>query len=373
VDDRLVSYLAQGGEILVSTEHDVLYDHTPNIRRLGLENRLAYVIGVEITSAYESDVLPDTIGHANAFPLVSQPYAHRRGAPANENIRWRDVIAELRKSPANPVIQLNHPRFVREPGKDPSAEEEEEIFDPQAFFSHMGPASERFDPHQPLSAGANAVLVEPDPTTGIRDIDFDAIELLNGPYYASYRKARDDWFSLLRQGERLAGTANSDSHRLTTTEVVLSPRNMVYMGSDTIGDFDADRFVTAVREGRLYGTTGPLFTSVQVDKAGIGDIHHGEKGTLSVVVEAPEWVNIDRIRVFDNGIKVHEDTIQASTAFELPMHFEQDSFVVIEVEGQAGKEFARILPGHIPFAFTNPIYVDADGDGAWTPIGTPLP
>jgi hypothetical protein len=43
------------------------------------------------------------------------------------------------------------------------------------------------------------------------------------------------------------------------------------------------------------------------------------------------------------------------------------------VEGEAGEEYASILPGHIPFAFTNPIYVDADGDGEWTPIGAPLP
>ena len=109
------------------------------------------MIGAEITSAYESDTLPNTIGHANAFPLVSQPFAHRRGAPAHEDRRWRDVIAELRKSHANPVIQLNHPRFVLEPGKDPSVDEQEEIEDPQAFFSHMGPVSKRFDPHQSLA------------------------------------------------------------------------------------------------------------------------------------------------------------------------------------------------------------------------------
>jgi hypothetical protein len=372
IDDRLVSYMAQGGEVLVSTEHDNVYDFTPDIQRLGLEDRLAYVVGMEITSELKSEIAPHTIGHANAFPLLSEPFIYRNGAVPHENRRWREVIAELRQSPVQPVIQLNHARYDLEYMNKLEKDGQPGI-EPQAFFSHMGPAGKRFDPHSPLSSGANAVLVEPDPKTGVRDIDFDAIEMLNGPHLTSYHRLRVDWFTLLRQGERLIGAANSDSHTLETEHVVLSPRNMVFVEDDTVGGFSEERFIRAIREGRLYGTSGPLFGKVSVNDAGIGDTHMGNEGTLTVVVEAAPWVDVRVVRVFDNGVKIHEGPIVAGTPFELPMKFEADTFIGVEVEGEAGEEYQRILPGHVPFAFTNPIYVDADGDGTWTPIGTPVP
>jgi hypothetical protein len=43
--------------------------------------------------------------------------------------------------------------------------------------------------------------------------------------------------------------------------------------------------------------------------------------------------------------------------------------VTIEVEGPAQGVYAELYPGFTPFAFTNPIFVDADGDGAWTAPG----
>ncbi len=49
----------------------------------------------------------------------------------------------------------------------------------------------------------------------------------------------------------------------------------------------------------------------------------------------------------------------------------------VEVEGRAepGSVYARLAPGFTPFAFTNPIRVDAQGDGRWEPPGlqSPLP
>jgi len=47
----------------------------------------------------------------------------------------------------------------------------------------------------------------------------------------------------------------------------------------------------------------------------------------------------------------------------------RDAFVTVEVEGPAEGTYAAVLPGFVPFAFTNPILVDADGDGSWTAPG----
>ena len=55
------------------------------------------------------------------------------------------------------------------------------------------------------------------------------------------------------------------------------------------------------------------------------------------------------------------------------MRFEADSFVTVEIEGRPGRVYSALAPGFAPFAFTNPIFVDADGDGQWTAPGLPSP
>ena len=50
-----------------------------------------------------------------------------------------------------------------------------------------------------------------------------------------------------------------------------------------------------------------------------------------------------------------------------------DAFVTTEVHGQASDPFTTVLPDYASFAFTNPIWVDADGDGSWAPPGLAAP
>ena len=45
--------------------------------------------------------------------------------------------------------------------------------------------------------------------------------------------------------------------------------------------------------------------------------------------------------------------------------------MTVEVEGDPTGVYAELLPEFTPFAFTNPIFVDADGDGRWTAPGHP--
>ena len=55
------------------------------------------------------------------------------------------------------------------------------------------------------------------------------------------------------------------------------------------------------------------------------------------------------------------------------MDFERDSYLVVEVEGPPAGDFAAVLPGFTPLAFSNPVFVDADEDGQWSPPGLPHP
>jgi hypothetical protein len=207
----------------------------------------------------------------------------------------------------------------------------------------------------------NAALLERGPR-GTRDIDFDAIELLNGPSLDRYRRVRDDWFALLRQGVVRTGTANSDSHR--AGEVAAAPRNLIRMDDDPAA-FDETAFVRAVRAGYVVGTTGPLLDA-SIGDAKIGELHRGRDGAIRVDVHAAPWIPVKQVRVYVNGRLAHEAEASQAMTVWFPHEYDRDAFVTVEVEGPADALYGARLPGFTPFAFTNPIYVDADDDGKWT-------
>lgn len=366
VRERIAAFVAQGADVVVATEHDRIFDYGPLIRELGLQTNLASVVGIELTSSTRSDEAPHTFGHANALPLPLQPSAYRGGAPDTEARRLRRAIADVRAFGGDRIVQLNHPR-----AGDPARVRE------GALFTHLAVVGEPFEPARPLDVAPNKALIERDPETGLRDLDFDAIELLNGADVSPYWIARGDWFSLLRQGEIRTATANSDSHRLR--ELVALPLNYVRMADDRVAAFDEAAFVRAILDGKLFGTTGPL---VEVALAGEGDLRAGpgerfpaDRGTLHVAVRAAPWVPVSEGRVYVDGDLRERFAIVAGEEKEIDLAFPADAFVTVEVEGEPGGLYADIAPGHTPLAFTNPVFVDADGDGAWDPPGLepPLP
>jgi len=353
---RIATLLAQGLDVAVSTDHDQLVDYAPVIRSLGLEDRVASVVGAEITSTAREASVPHTAGHMNAFPLPLRPEQYRNGAPQSEGVRVRRIVQNIRSLGGERLVQLNHPR-----GRGGGEKAEN-------YFSHLAVTGEPFDPTLALETAPNRVLIEPDPDTGLRDLDFDAVELMNGPGAVYYHRTRAYWFSLLLQGEFRAATANSDSHRLG--QLLAQPRNYVRLAGDTPGRFDEAGFVRAVREGRLYGTTGPIL-EVGLGEAELGETFQGSSGTLRVGVEAADWVPVSTLRVYVNAALEEEMPIRAGEVREVGLEFAGDAFVTVEVEGEVDATFEALSPGFRSFAFTNPIFVDADGDGKWTAPGLP--
>ncbi len=347
---RVASFVAEGAEVLVATDHDVITDYGPVIRELRLATEIASVVGQEVTSSVSTPEAPHTFGHANAFPLSRHPLESRGGAIRSEGRRLRAVIADVRALGGERIVQLNHARGRAGDDSD------------QSFFEHMS-IGRSFDPTLSLRAAPNAALLEAGPA-GARDLDFDAIELLNGPSLDRYRRLREDWFALLRQGIVRAATSNSDSHRLG--EIAGAPRNLVQLEADTPVGFDEAAFVHAVRAGRIVGTTGPILDA-KVGDAGIGALHHGRDTSIRVDVHAAAWVPVATVRAYVNGRLAHETEASQGMTVWFPHVFDRDAFVTIEVEGSADATYAARLPGFTPFAFTNPIFVDADGDGRWTP------
>jgi len=364
LERQLAAFAAFGGEVLVASEHDRVFDPRSALRRLGLGDRVIGLVGVEVTGSYTGGASPYTIGHLNAFPVPYDVTAPRGGAPRAEGRRLREVLRDLRGLPSPPLAQLNHPRDQGGEASD------------GAYFSHLSVRGEAFDPTRPLSAAANSALVEPGPD-GERDVDYDAVELLNGPSLERYRRVRADWLSLQRQGVRHTATGNSDSHRAGVVPAI--PRNYVPVGDPLTGDdvaaWDPAAFVDALRAGRSFATTGP-FVVAELEGIGPGGTFAGSEGVLSVRIDAPDWVDVEDLRIYVDGELAHRRAVHRGDTFEHRLKFQgRDAFVTVEVEGQTTSVYRAVVPGFVPFAFTNPIRVDADGDGAWTPPGVsgPLP
>ncbi len=124
-----------------------------------------------------------------------------------------------------------------------------------------------------------------------------------------------------------------------------------------------------MREGRAIVSTGP-FVQVSINEAGPGDrvTIAKKRGKVSILASAPDWIDVRRAEIYVNGAKVA--TVSANPGRgatridwqgELP--FKRDAWVVVIVSGD--KLLDSVLTGTraAPLAFTNPIFVDADGDG----------
>ena len=129
--------------------------------------------------------------------------------------------------------------------------------------------------------------------------------------------------------------------------------------------FDESEFVTSLKAGRSYVSTGPALDVRIAGSVTEGIVH----AVLRVGVQSAPWAEVSQLRVFVNGQIADERTIETPSVTDVELRIEADSFVTVEVEGEPSETYRAILPGYVPFAFTNPIYVDADANGSWTPPG----
>lgn len=232
---------------------------------------------------------------------------------------------------------------------------------------------------------------------------------------SEYPGPLDDWFTLLNLGYRITALGNSDTHSKTGTEAGC-PRNFVQVGHDDPASLTADAVAEAVREGRVVASYGPFI------RVGVNDWSNGPGSTVEdadeiaihITVQSPSWFGVDRVELYENGTLIHEWALTgddplmdlAETLHHTPA---QDSWYVVialgdddlspmftpvdikpiqlqdiidgaiaEIElgsfdlssfASSGPPVPRTFPV-TPFALTNPIWVDRDGDG-FDPPGIP--
>jgi hypothetical protein len=338
---RIREFVAQGGEVLVSTEHKRTVDFAPLIGEMSLKQEIASVVGVELSGMAHTSSIPRTIGHSNVFPVSYDAKQFMGSTLPHENRRLGHIIHDYKQQNPHNIFQLNHPRGDFALDADIN------------FLNHLS-IGQRYDPSRPLGDPQNHSLLQQLPGSTYRDIDFDAIELLNGEDFSQYETVRADWFSFLKQGYKKTATANSDSHR--SDQLVAMPRNYIMVKDDRISHFKETDFISAIHAGKVSGSTGPLL-QIELENKQTGETFTGKNGHLLVTVDSVGWIPVNELLVYINGELFDRRSIAGSGQYSVPLKFTEDGFVTVEVKGVPGQIYRDIYPGLFPFAFSNPIYV----------------
>lgn len=349
VRDRLRANAAEGVEVAVASEHNVVVDLQKEVGALDLGAFLVEISGDEVTT--DSNRAP--WGHLNAYPLPFLADAPRGGAPAVRDRPLPEIVKELRARPGERVLQMNHPRS----GKNG-------VFDQLAFDAKTGRST------------------SPEWTE-----DFDALEVWNGRNVDARSRVTDDWFALLRRGKAVTPIADTDTHGIVGEEPGY-PRTWVRVANDTqLASWDDARtreLTTQVRKGRDVVLSNGPFVQVKAwspgsSPVGIGGLVRAKgKRTVNVEIDATaaSWVAIDSVevrfvrepRTLELGfLGAHPGPVPMAHAAHATTSFEvkaDEAFVVV-VRGKT--PMRPVLSGDdaeiLPYAMTGPIFVDADGDG----------
>lgn len=333
--DRVTSLVAEGVELAVATDHNHVTDYAPAVRQLGMERRVSTRPGVEVTTS--------NWGHFNVYP-----YPTTAALPALAGTSPAAFLSWLRGAVPEALIQVNHPRMG-------------DI----GYFNQI-----RLD-----ARGASA-------TPGA-SLDFDLIEVWNGFDLAKpsvLDEGLAEWMRLILAGRRYTAVGNSDSHRIAY-QWAGYPRTYVRVEDESPEGPDWSQVVASLRAGRVVVTSGP-FIDLRVDGESPGALVKTEQGTVGVELEvrAPAWIGVERAELFlDGKLAMQVDASsperevtsspRARLRFVGGVPVAADGFLVVVVRGTTS--LGRVLPGTnvVPVAFTNPVFIDADGDGRYTPPG----
>jgi hypothetical protein len=334
--DRVYEFIADGVDMIVSTDHNVVSDYRPIIEDLHAQHYLASATGDEISSG--------GWGHFGAFPLP-QTEGAGHGAISVRKKTAADIFHDVRATAPDAIIDVHHPRLERAIG-----------------YFYLG----KFDDQNDSSTRKGF------------SYDFDAIEVLNG-YQDTNRKSIDrvleDWFALLDRGHLVTATGNSDTHHLTYN-LGGYPRNYVLVDNDDPYVVTAGDVARGVKAHHAFFTTGPII-DFKVGTTGIGDLAPapGGKATATIAVRAAPWIAVSRVMIYIAGkvektwdVPKSDKVDRFSTTYDFTIPY--DCYAIVRVEGDGS--LAPVVGGGAgvnvtPFAMTNPIFLDANVNGVYDP------
>ncbi len=405
-EERVASLAAEGLDFWASTDHDYVADYRPVLRAMSLESDLLTIPGAEVTT-FDS-------GHFGAYPLVPDQ-SHTNGGSPDWTVRddgHRPTMQELFDDihGRGAMVQVNHPRSGG--------------LAVGAYFTRAGLtwdaslSAPAIDLTRQMVANGDLRFEGDD---SYYSADFEIIEITNHlstyvrdgmVFHRSFESTGHDWMNYLSSGELKVGVANSDTHSLNSPPGV--PRTWV--GGHAGG---TEGLLSALRRGDAVMSSGPFVSAYLTsgdDTAGLGEVLSpaDDALVLHVRVETPGWFQVNRLEVIANAVFIDMADYQPAepavprvelvprpvmrpnggvahvSEVEIPIDFSAspftngDSWLVVRVGGDRTPMFpytpgggtldtsattaAAFLSGRhgqLPYAVTNPIFIDGDGDGDW--------
>jgi hypothetical protein len=421
IAERVASCAAEGLEVAVATDHNYITDYAPVIASTGLDPWLLGIPGMELTT-FET-------GHFIGYPLRVDPGSTRGGEFLWAHQTPHQLFEQLRALGDNTVVQVAHPRqqvlgyfaqyFVDSTTGEP--------YTPTGIMGVFAPYGDEFraenfsydfdalelmtarrieDVHtvrapNPLPPGP---FPDPQPVPGEIVVGKDGRPLYPGVV--------ETWMTMLDRGFKATGMGASDSHHIIGDEPG-SARTLLYVGDgkDEVGGYSRSDVVNAMRDHHAVTTNAP-FIDMSIDGHGIGDTVSAP-GTVGVQihVKTASWSKVDRLKLYMNSAVVADVPVtQLDFTTTIQVNPTVDAWVVAEVTGTtnlfpvlSATEFppldatiilgamtagingldlsalpatAKLKPAgthfSVPYAITNPIWIDHDG-GGWKAPKPPLP
>ncbi len=339
--DVLLHAAAHGLDVVLHTEHEHIVDRRYLPVERGLDSWVTNMVGEEVTAS-----LPE---HLTMFP--SLPDGTPRGGPVEWYGRDLDeLFALMRERSGGGVNLINHPDYLRtiqwdrmlaEPGLD----------DPTLFG---------------LLPGAS-----------LWSWNLDGMEVMNGhrsPFGGGNGRWLD-WQSMLNAGHPLVPVGCSDDH--DGSEVGF-PRTYVPSVAAHPSDITVEEVVDAFHAGQVVVGAG-AFARVSVDgelELGSLVVPSGPTVDIAVEVQAIPQVDVTHIVVFvncDTVLRVPATDPGGVVKLNDVLTVAVDTDAHITLAGFGAQRFPDGLPQfdarEVPRFITAPIYIDADGDGAFTAPG----
>ena len=382
--DRLINFAAEHLEFAPTTEHNRIYDWAPMIESLGLSSRLKTVPGIELTGSGQ---------HFNAFPLTPDPLSQNGGAPL-----WT----------FDPRINAINLRNWGTPSLHEGSRYDSEANARNARDAAFGGGPERWV--QANHPEVQKVFFDRD-ENGVRDGGFEGFEklidaaevwsaeILNlNPVVKRMDIDREwpnrtfFWLQMLNQGRHVWCVSVSDAHRIFGNGVG-DWRTYVPSSTDEPAAIDHREIIRNAKAGRMMITNGPFLEVTAADGLPIGSSIQGQQYVdLNIRVQAPNWVDVDRVQILVNGRQPDELNFtekktpgkfrKGALRFDetVRVNLEEDAHLIVvatDEDSTLEKGWGLNPQGNMrPTAYTNPIYVDVAHDGFQAngdTLGHPLP
>ncbi len=362
IDEGMLTIAGEGIEFAVATDHNHHTDYSMPAKKMGVNQHFTSVVGNEVSTK---------VGHINAFPV-------RLGSslPDHTLTVWPELIRSIRAVTGAKVLVLNHPRNTHN------------------GFSPMNPKHFRQVTGENLRG---------------EGFGFEAMEIVTSAALQSdLMDPVRDWFGLLNHGYRVTGVGSSDTHNVSRM-ILGQGRTYVRADDSDPENLNTEEIVTGYRAGRVSVSMG-LLVDITVDgRYGIGDLvtNPGDEMTIAIDTVGPDWVRNSRespfeTQLFFNGYQVGHaarpgiepmafrfagtkvdyslnkgrGALEARTTRKFESYPQHDFWIVAVATGPGVREpFWAIPRPYQPtskvwrpqvIGVTNPIWVDADGDGRFT-------